>query len=307
TAATGERVTVNEAGANKVLVYDDTDRAVGELSGRGLLLEGTNGALLYLDPDSTYPNLRLTNADQSNQAVINVVEIPTGSANLGLNSGGFTGSGFTDMKWRTFFGQDFWAAERIRDSANNTAVGGRIYMDQNSASFGYSDSTAATQAADIWVTPGQAKARGKLTVQPYVGDTSSVLFVQPGPSHTGYMIRCWDPDAAQYKFSVDQAGNTLVKGTLTAGNIATGTVTITPSAAHTPTSALVSFACTGSTFRGYATASTTAPGSRKDALPTPGAGVTGVSMSSVTSTSALVWVNRENLTATVVNWMVVGS
>jgi hypothetical protein len=306
TATSGERVTINESGANKLLVYNSAGVAIGELSDRGLILEGDSGALLYMDPDGPYPNIRLTNAAKTNPAVINVVEIPTGAANLGLNSGGFTGSGFTDMKWRTFFGQDFWVAERIRDSANATAVGGRIFLDDDSASIGYIDTTLST-ISDVVITAGQVKASAKVVVQPFVGDTSSTLFVQPGPGHTGYMIRCWDPDASQYKFTVDQAGNTLVKGTLTAGNIVTGSVTITPSAAHTPTSTLISFACTGTTFRGYASANTTVPGSRINASPTPGSGVTGVSMSSVTATSALVWVTRENTTATIVNWMVVGS
>ncbi|MDH6226200.1 hypothetical protein [Streptomyces sp. MJP52] len=96
-----------------------------------------------------------------------------------------------------------------------------------------------------------------------------------------------------------------VWGKLTAGNIATGTVRITPSAAHTPTSAQVTFpAIAGTTVRGWATASTTVPGVR---TPAGAAGVTGVSVSSVTSTSMLVWVNRENTTETVINWMVVGS
>lgn len=98
-----------------------------------------------------------------------------------------------------------------------------------------------------------------------------------------------------------------VDGTLTAGNIVTGTVTITPTAINTPTSALVTgLNVKGTTFRGYATANTTVPGTRATATP-PGAGVTGVSVSSVTSTGLTVWVNRENLTATTVNWMVIGS
>ncbi|MFI2620400.1 hypothetical protein [Streptomyces sp. NPDC018584] len=305
TATSGERITVNEAGANKVIVYDDAGRAVGELSGRGLLLEGVSGAVLYLDPDHTYPNLRLTNANQTNDAVINVVGGTSGAAaNLGLNSGRFSGSGFTDMRWRTYFGEDFWVAERCRASADTTAVGGRILMFHSQAAFGYADSTGATQATDITVSPGLVRSNGRIWLQPSTGDTNSVLFLQPGPGHTGYLLRAYD--GTQYRFSVDLDGNVTAAGMLTAGNIVTGTVSITPSAAHTPTSALVNFTCTGSTFRGYASANTTVPGSRKDAVPSA-SGVTGVSMSSVTSSSALVWVNRENTTSTNVNWMVIGS
>ncbi|MEU1134481.1 hypothetical protein ABZ383_32250 [Streptomyces sp. NPDC005900] len=304
TASSGERITINESGANKVIVYDDTGRAVGELSGRGLLLEGTNGALIYLDPDNTYPNLRLTNAGQTNEALISVLELPSGSANLALNSGRFTGNGFTDLRWRTYFGQDFWAAERLRSTDGTVVIGGRVFLDDDTASLGYTDTTGATATAKLTVQPGTLHMRGRTLLQPYTGDSNSVLFAETATGHTGHLIRFWDTDAAAYKFSVDLAGNTTMKGTLTAGNIATGTVSITPSAAHTPTSALVNFSCSGTTFRGYATAATTVPGVR---TPTGNAGVTGVGVSSITSTSMLVWVNRENTTATTVNWMVIGS
>ncbi|MFD7922553.1 hypothetical protein ACFV3R_25415 [Streptomyces sp. NPDC059740] len=96
-----------------------------------------------------------------------------------------------------------------------------------------------------------------------------------------------------------------VAGAITAGNIATGTVTITPSAPNTPTSIPVNgLNVTGTVFRGFATAQTTVPGSR---APINRAGVTGVSTSSVTGTGLLVWVNREDTTPTVVTWMVIGS
>lgn len=305
TAATGDRITLNESGANKVLVYDATiTSAIAELSKRGLLVQGTNGSTLWLDPNNAYPNLRLTNPGQTNSALVNVVENGPGSANLGLYSGVFTGSGFTDMRWRTFFGQDFWVAERVRNADGSVAVGGRIVMFDSYGSFGYTDTTGATPSTEVRVAPGSVRTTARTLIQPTVADGNSALFVQPASGHTGYMLRCYD--GTQYRFAVDMSGNVTAMGTLTAGNIATGTVSITPSAAHTPTSALVSFNCTGSTFRGYATASTTVPGSRKDATPSA-SGVTGVSMSSVTNNSALVWVNRENTTATTVNWMVIGS
>jgi hypothetical protein len=96
-----------------------------------------------------------------------------------------------------------------------------------------------------------------------------------------------------------------VWGRLTAGNIVTGTTTITPSAAHTPTSASVAYATLpGTTFRAFATAATTVPGVR---APLNMAGVTGVGVSAVTSTGMLLWVNRENTTPTNINWMVISS
>lgn len=92
------------------------------------------------------------------------------------------------------------------------------------------------------------------------------------------------------------AHDVSVTGVLTAANIASGAVTITP-VANTPTSATVSgLSVAGSTFVGQATASTAVIGST----------VMGVAVSSVTASSLLVWVYRTNTTGTGVYWMVIG-
>lgn len=296
TAASGERVTMNEAGANKVLIYNSSDVAIGELSDRGLLLEGNNGALLYLDPDSTYPNLRFTNDDQSNEAVINVVETTAGAADLGMNSGQFSGNGFTDLKWRTFLGSDFWVAERLRDSNNATVIGGRVHLDADDAQIGFLDTTGTTPNTLLFISSGLAHLSGGRLLVAAPASSSSAMWVDAATGHTGNLIRASVNGTEKFKVDKD--------GLMTASNIVSGSVTITPSAAHTPTSALVTYSVTGSTFHGFATANTTVPGVR---TPAGFQGVTGVSVSSVTATSMLVWVNRENTTATTVNWQVRGS
>jgi hypothetical protein len=89
-----------------------------------------------------------------------------------------------------------------------------------------------------------------------------------------------------------------VAGVLTAGSIVTGRVTITPSAANTPTSVVVTgLNVQGATIRGFATASTTAPGTA----------VTGVGVTSISSTGLTVWVTRTTTTATGVDWMLIAS
>lgn len=88
-----------------------------------------------------------------------------------------------------------------------------------------------------------------------------------------------------------------VDGRLTAGNLAWGTVSITPSAANTPTSAAVTgLNVQGSTFIAQVTANTSVPGTQ----------VTGVGFSSLSSTGLTVWLTRTNTTATNVTWMVLG-
>jgi hypothetical protein len=88
-----------------------------------------------------------------------------------------------------------------------------------------------------------------------------------------------------------------VLGIMTSSNWAYGTVTITPSAANTPTSAAVTgLSLKGSSFYAFAAAQTAAPGSN----------VTGVGTTAVTASGLTVWVTRTNTTATIVNWMVIG-
>lgn len=306
TATSGPRITLNEGGVNKVLVYDDVvPTAIGELSERGLLLQGTSGAIMWLDPDALYPSLRLTNAAKDNTAIINVVESSSGTANIGVNTGTFAGSGYPDMKWRHYMGEDFAVIERFRHTSSSPVIGGRLDLRAGYAALSYMNTDDNSQQVDVLLTPGIARLRGRTVVQPVQGDDNTLLFLQPGPSHTGPILRYYDPDAGVYRFALDKAGNVNISGVLSAGNIATGTVTITPSAAHTPTSFTVTFpALAGTTFRGFATANTTVPGVR---TPVGAQGVTGVGVSGVTATGITIWVNRENTTATNINWMVIGS
>jgi hypothetical protein len=159
TATTGERITLNEGSANKVLVYDGvTASAIAELSKRGLIVQGTNGSTLWLDPNNTVPNLRLTNQARTNSAIINVSGT---NAVLGLNSGLFTSGGFTDWKWRTLFGEasgtEFWAAERVRDSDTSTPHGGRVFLSTGSAQVSYFNSTDPTQNLHLFIQQGQMR------------------------------------------------------------------------------------------------------------------------------------------------------
>ncbi|KUN34839.1 hypothetical protein AQJ30_27615 [Streptomyces longwoodensis] len=92
--------------------------------------------------------------------------------------------------------------------------------------------------------------------------------------------------------------NLDVLGVVTAQNIAYGQVTITPSAANTPTSANISgLGLKGSAFYGVATAATSAVGTS----------VTGVGVTGVSANGLNVWLTRSSTTATTVYWIVMGS
>ena len=99
-----------------------------------------------------------------------------------------------------------------------------------------------------------------------------------------------------------QQCNLDVNGVLTAGNLAWGQVSITPSANNTPTSTTVGgLSLVGSTFYGIAAPQTVQPGFTSGSN-----GVTGASVTNISPTGLTVWTTRQNTTATLVNWLVIG-
>lgn len=95
------------------------------------------------------------------------------------------------------------------------------------------------------------------------------------------------------------SGNITTPAVLTAGNIRAGRVSITPSAANTPTSATVTGLGIPAavTPRATATASTAVPGTQ----------VTGVGISALTNTSMTIWLTRTNTTTTNIDWIAIGA
>jgi hypothetical protein len=287
TAATGERITLNEASATKVLVYPSSGGAIGELSATGLLVKGTNGSLLWLDPNNAYPNLRLTNAAQTNSAFVYVSEGTVGAADLIARSGTFTGSGFTDMYWRTFCGNDFWVADRVRYSDPNTNVGGRIFLANDHATLAYQSTVTPADNNSLFVYAGYAQLNGgRLEVIP-PASSSSAIYANAATGHTGNLLRLRLNSVD--KFTVDKDGK------MAASNIASGHVTITPSAPNTPTSINVTGLNLVGTPRISLTPGTSAPGTQ----------VTGVGFTNVTNTGFTIWLTRTTTTSTGVDWLVI--
>jgi hypothetical protein len=138
----------------------------------------------------------------------------------------------------------------------------------------------ADQYTDLILTSGSVKAsqhRAILTLESTFAGNAPYVYVQAesgGPC------------------------NLDVSGVLSAGSFAFGQVSITPSAANTPTSVNVTgLDLQGTTFLGYASAATTVPGTQ----------VTGVGATAPSSSGLTVWATRTNTTATLVNWWVFGS
>ena len=219
TATSGQRITLNETGTHRILVYNSSGAIVGELSALGMGLVGSTGAKMILDPNATYPTLRMTNAAGTNEAIVNVVEGTAGAADIGINSGKFTASGL-DWKWRTFFGNDFAVMERVRDGASTTNVGGRVALSATAATIGFNDTTNATADNNLTFISGTAQLNGgRLEILPDAAATSA-LYLNAASGHTGNLLRLLLN--AVEKFRVDKDGNVL-----TAGDVMTTPITTT--------------------------------------------------------------------------------
>ncbi|MEU1015369.1 hypothetical protein [Streptomyces sp. NPDC005898] len=97
---------------------------------------GTNGSAIGMEPNDVYPFIYWASVDGSNQAYINVSGSSPSDANIGINSGTFTDTDDNGVyRWRTFFGNDFFAAERITARGAKPA-GGRLFLSKNSAQLG---------------------------------------------------------------------------------------------------------------------------------------------------------------------------
>ncbi|MFH8290305.1 hypothetical protein [Streptomyces sp. NPDC018059] len=104
---------------------------------------GTNGSAIGMEPKDVHPYIYWASVDGSNQADINVSGSSPSDANIGINSGPFTDADDSGVyRWRTFFGNDFFTAERII-ARGAKPVGGRLFLSKNSVQLGSGRTAAA--------------------------------------------------------------------------------------------------------------------------------------------------------------------
>jgi hypothetical protein len=143
----------------------------------------------------------------------------------------------------------------------------------------------ADQYTDLILTSGSVKAsqhRAIVTLESTFAGTAPYVYVQ---AESG------------------TACNLDVSGELTAANIYTGSVAITPSAANTPTSVTVSgLSVPGSVLRAWTTIVNPAPGSTGSSN-----GVTGTGYTNLSSTGLTVWATRQNTTAVTVVYGIIST
>ncbi|HEX5568018.1 MAG TPA: hypothetical protein VFY14_14010 [Streptomyces sp.] len=293
TATSGERITLNEAGQNKITVYNAAGVAIAEVSPRGMLVAGTNGSTVWLDPNNPLPQIRFDNASGTASARLQMAEVNPGDANLQFLTGYFPADGFTDRIWRQYMGNDFAVIERVRWTSSVNHRGGRLNLRPDFAEVGYMSYSTPTDAGYSLYQPGVVTTKGRHQVQPPPSATPA-LHVDADTAHTGPLARA-SRNNVDY-FTVDRDGNTDIGGILTAGNVTAGNVTIT-AGSGTPTSVNVGGLDLKGAVHVVATPSTSVPGTQ----------VTGVGVTNVTKTGFTVWLTRTGTaTATRVNWMAFG-
>ncbi|MFK0279557.1 beta strand repeat-containing protein [Streptomyces sp. NPDC090499] len=189
-------------------------------------------------------------------------------------------------------------------TVQTAATGQRLVLNPDGTLYLYTGDAAET-------APGKIVAEG--------GSYPALRLRAPdNSSKTGAEIVMWTaPDGSseyaigQFRVSRTAAGadsislyggeldiGTAYAEKVSAGNIKCGRVTITPSAANTPTSVTVTgLGLTGSSPRAVATPSTTVPGTA----------VTGVGCTNVSTDSVTIWVTRTNTTSVGVDYIVMAS
>ncbi|MFE4575738.1 phage tail protein [Streptomyces chartreusis] len=127
---------------------------------------GTAGNKIGIEPNDTYPFIYWTSDDGTNKAYINVSGSSAADANIGINSGTFNDGG-TAYRWRTFFGKDFFAAERIV-AATGASSGSRLFLTKDTATI----AGASIRAAGVFRADNIST--GVATITPTANTPTSV-------------------------------------------------------------------------------------------------------------------------------------
>jgi hypothetical protein len=224
TAASGERITINQGDINAVIVRNSSDAAIGELSARGVLVKGTSGATMWMDPNATYPRLKFYNASGSKYAVVQSAETGTNDVLLEWVTSHFTSGAITDWVWHQVMTNDHARIERVRDDGTGTTlVGGRLLLTPTAAELAFRNSGDTTQDSTLHIEANLAYInQARFQVLP-VASANSALFVNAATGHTGNLLRAQLNSVD--KLVVDKDGNTTLAGTLTIGATTWGTWT----------------------------------------------------------------------------------
>ncbi|MET8571790.1 hypothetical protein [Streptomyces sp. NPDC004783] len=223
TAASGERVVINESSNNKIRIYDTAGGLVGEFGSGGVGVKGSTGYALALNPTTTNPQVRWQNPDNTKVARAQVVVSGTGDLNLQLlNSTGTTVALEADRAYVS------GAPLQVLPPATNLSA---CYVEAPAAHTG--NLLRAVRDGDKFVVDkdGNATVTGTVTatgrVKPATGETGTVA-LQSG----------WtDYDAVNYntaRVRKTADGQAYLIGMIKAGTVTNGTLVATIPSGYWP-------------------------------------------------------------------------
>lgn len=229
TATSGERVAINESNNKKIRIYNAAGTLVGDFTKDGIGWRGTNGSVLSMNANATYPQLAFFNIANTKASVIQASEDGSGNVRIEQLSNRFTSGAYTDMVWHQVIGVDQAFIERIRDDGLfATFLGGALYLYPTYAKLALNNTDDATQAAALTMEAALGhfdNARLQIFAPT---SNNTVLYAEGTSTHTGNLLRLY---RGADKFVVDKDGNTTVAGSITSANVDHGTVNATLSAA----------------------------------------------------------------------------
>ncbi|MCX5000981.1 hypothetical protein [Streptomyces longwoodensis] len=228
TATSGRRVTINETGTGRILIYDTSGTLVGELSETGVGVRGNNGAIVSINPDPDVPYMRWTNNAATKEARIQAFQNGTGDVNFEIVTSHFTAGGFTDWVWHQYLQNDSVTISRMRDDGVfATFQGGRLELMPTYGRLAFQNTIDATQACNFTIQDTLAYfSSARLQVLP-TASSNSAFYVEVPAGHTGYLLRLF---RSSDLFTVDKDGNVTAAGSMTAKNVDHGTVNAVMSA-----------------------------------------------------------------------------
>jgi hypothetical protein len=181
-----------------------------------LIVTGTNGAVIFIDPGGTYPIIHMYSIDGSNEAFFNITG-GSSSADLGINSGVYTPADGTPRRGRLFFNGSIDLNQFAVIKASNQAVfGGFVNVRSTNAAIGYADADAGLLASMFIDT----QFGGRIVLDPSVTGDGFVEVQNPSRFRTGGQDR-----GIGHRWSVGASVNSAAVGAGTEAIIENGIAT----------------------------------------------------------------------------------
>lgn len=185
------------------------------------------------------------------------------------------------------FGNTYQAGITIENGGALTAIDGGGFLSLNSSNTG---GAAALQYSTLPLGTAGHTPGAIVPLNPGAGVFAAEISSEFASGETPAIVQLVSSQGA------GTFPEMLMNCVFSAANIVIGSVTITPSAANTPTSHAIAYSISGNSFMGLTSYNSTLPGTH----------VTGTSITGISASGATIWLTRTDTTATIVYYLVWG-